>query len=425
VSLSGQRTYVGLGFGAIQAGLFLYEAYQSKFFGRLVVAEVLQDLVDSVRRNHGRYSLNIAHRDGIESIAVGPVESENPASPDDRRRLLEAIAAAEEIGTAVPSVEHYRSPGPGSIHRLLAEGLRRKAGLGLPRAVVYAAENHNHAAEVLAENVFDEIPLPERPAVRAKVCFVNTVIGKMSGVVTDSEQIEEQKLDRVTPRDSRAFLVEVFNRILISKVDFPETPEAYRRGIEVFQEKDDLFPFEEAKLYGHNATHALAAYLAMLKGIRLIAGLTEVPGAAPFLRAAFLEESGEALIRKHRGLDPLFTPEGYARYVDDLLDRMTNPYLRDSAERVGRDPRRKLEWNDRLIGTIRLALEQGVYPGRYSLGAAAALTCLQPGIGAGSEDRMKELLEEVWTGADPDPREKKDVLNCIRDGLGRLQDFRF
>jgi len=41
--LTGSKTFVGFGFGAIQAGLFLYEAYQSGNFGRLVVAEVLPD----------------------------------------------------------------------------------------------------------------------------------------------------------------------------------------------------------------------------------------------------------------------------------------------------------------------------------------------------------------------------------------------
>ena len=45
MALTGTRTYVGFGFGAIQAGLFLYEAYRSGNFARLVVAEVLPDLV--------------------------------------------------------------------------------------------------------------------------------------------------------------------------------------------------------------------------------------------------------------------------------------------------------------------------------------------------------------------------------------------
>ena len=69
----------------------------------------------------------------------------------------------------------------------------------------------------------------------------------------------------------------------------------------MFTEKEDLLPFEEAKLYGHNATHALAAYLAHLKGIPRIADLRHFPALMAFLRDAFLEESGRALISKHHG----------------------------------------------------------------------------------------------------------------------------
>jgi len=49
-------------------------------------------------------------------------------------------------------------------------------------------------------------------------------------------------------------LVEAFNRILISKTSFGDTlaTRGFHRGIEVFEEKPDLLPFEEAKLYGHN-----------------------------------------------------------------------------------------------------------------------------------------------------------------------------
>ena len=74
-------------------------------------------------------------------------------------------------------------PTPGSIHRILAQGLRKKAAAGGPRAVIYAAENHNHAAEILEAAVWGEIPDAEKPAVRAWVCFLNTVIGKMSGII--------------------------------------------------------------------------------------------------------------------------------------------------------------------------------------------------------------------------------------------------
>ncbi len=421
MALTGHRTYVGFGFGAIQAGLFLYEAYRAAAFGRLVVAEVMPDVVEVLRRSGGYYCVNIAYADRVEQAHVGPVAIEDPAQQADRARLVAAIADAAEIGTAVPSVEFYVAAGPGSIHRILAAGLREKAAQRGPRAVVYAAENHNHAAEILEEAVFAEIPPPERTQVRRRVRFLNTVIGKMSGTITDPAEIEARKLTPISPSLSRAFLVEAFNRILISQARFPGRP--FRRGIQVFEEKKDLLPFEEAKLYGHNATHALAAYLAALIGLARIADLANLPGMLAFLRAAFVEESGAALIRRHAGTDPLFTPAGYAAYADDLLARMTNPYLGDTVERVGRDPLRKLAWDDRLIGTIRLALRQGIEPRRYAIGAAAALARVYTDL-LDCDPPLAPLCEPLWRPATPSPAEVDAVLGQIARGLRFLRQWR-
>jgi len=425
VALAGHRTFVGFGFGAIQAGLFLYEAYHSRNFGRLVVAEVVPEMVDAVRGGGGRFSVNIAHSDRVEAAEVGPLEIQNPGSELDRRRLVEAIVEAEEISTAVPSVQFYTSPGPGSIHRILAEGLRRKATEGGPRAIVYAAENHNHAAEILEAKVFGEVPENERERVRSRVRFLNTVIGKMSGVVSDADRIRLQGLATITSGGQRAFLVEAFNRILISRIRFEDSGEAppFERGIKVFEEKDDLLPFEEAKLYGHNATHALAAYVGVMRGVEFIADLSKHRDIMAFLRAAFIQESGESLIRKHPGVDPLFTPEGYREYADDLLRRMVNPFLHDSAERVGRDPRRKLAWDDRLVGTLRVALDQGVQPSRYAFGTAAALAVLDRQV-LETDIPVTTWLDPLWETASPDKQEKQRILDLIEEGRARLKAWR-
>ena len=270
MALTGHRTFVGFGFGAIQAGLFCYEAFRSGGFVRLVVGEVAADSVDALRRDAGCYAVNVAHANRVEVARVGPVHIENPGEPGDTARLVNAVAAAEEIATAVPSVQFYTGAGPGSIHRILAEGLRKKAAAGGPRAIIYAAENHNHAAEILEAAVFAEIPPTEQAHAREQVCFLNTVIGKMSGVVCDAGEIRSQHLATLTSHGRRAILVEEFNHILISKVNFARAPgqPRFQRGITAFLEKDDLLPFEEAKLYGHNATHALAAYLCSLRGLR-------------------------------------------------------------------------------------------------------------------------------------------------------------
>src|ERR1017187_10347686 len=139
----------------------------------------------------------------------------------------------------------------------------------------------------------------------------------------------------------------------------------------------------------------MAAYLCSVRGLQFIADLRRDPDLLGFIRDAFLKESGEALIRKHAGVDPLFTSEGYRAYALDLLERMTNPYLQDSVERVGRDPHRKLGWDDRLMGTLRLALHQNIVPRRYAVGTAAALATLDPSfLQAGKPAR--ELLAPLW-----------------------------
>ena len=98
----------------------------------------------------------------------------------------------------------------------------------------------------------------------------------MSRVVSDPGEIRDFGLVPITPDAPLAFLVESFNRILISKINF-----SFQRGIQVFEEKKDLLPFEEAKLYGQKATHALAANLGALKGIRFIADLNRFPDLPP------------------------------------------------------------------------------------------------------------------------------------------------
>ncbi len=373
-----KNTYVGFGFGAIQSGLLLYEAFQSGKFSRLVVAEVVPEVVAAVREAKG-YLLNIATADGIEQHIISGIEIYNPTIEQDAAILVEALAEAQEIGTALPSVEFFTRGAP-SVADLLKQAFTEKLNNPeQPAAVVYTAENNNHAAEVLKDAVGLDLA--------GRVQFLNTVVGKMSGVVIDEKQIDEDGLSRVTPRASRAFLVEEFNRILIDKIMLP----GFLRGIEVFEEKADLLPFEEAKLYGHNAAHALIGYLAFEEGCRYMSDVTAFPEILKKARAAFINESGAALIKKYAGLDPLFTEEEFQAYAEDLLERMMNPWLRDQVERIIRDPGRKLEWNDRLIGTMRLVLSQGIRPDNFAEGAKAALRYLS--VQSDMTDYAQALVE--------------------------------
>lgn len=384
------KLFVGIGFGAIQSGLFLLEAHASRNFERLVVAEVVPEIVEAVRKNGGRIRVNIAHQHGIETREIERVEVYNPTDAADAACLVDAIANADEIATALPSIDFY-SRGLPSPAELLAMGIERKLADGrLPQAIVYTAENHNNASEKLQEAVAARIRDLDRPRFGERIAFLNTVVGKMSGIVTDLGQIERDGLAPLVAGGKYAILVEEFNRILIGRIPFRD----FQRGITVFQEKPDLRPFEHAKLYGHNAAHALLGYLAHR------AGLTFMHEANVSLRRlvthAFLGESGAALCRRHAVVDSLFTRDGWAENVDDLMQRMLNPHLQDRVDRVIRDPRRKLAWDDRLIGTMRLAIEQGIEPRCFAIAAAAATESLPQKEGVES---VRSLLTTIWGAA--------------------------
>ena len=113
-------------------------------------------------------------------------------------------------------------------------------------------------------------------------------------------------------------------------------------------------------------------------------------------RAAFIDESGAALVKKYEHIhDPLFTGNGYRAYADDLIERMVNPHLNDLVSRVTRDARRKLGYDDRLFGTMRLALAQGIEPIHMAKGAAAALLCASGKTPQTRED-IGATLREIW-----------------------------
>jgi mannitol-1-phosphate 5-dehydrogenase len=130
-----------------------------------------------------------------------------------------------------------------------------------------------------------------------------------------------------------------------------------------------------------------------------------------------LEESGAPLCARFAGVDPLFTPEGMRAYVNDLITRMLNPFVRDAVARVGRVPERKLGWDDRLIGAMRRALAADVIPRRYALGAAAALLWLNV-----PPTQTEAYLIALWRrSTPPDAKEERKVLRLIAEASQRLQ----
>jgi len=203
------RRFVGFGFGPIQAGLVLYEAQASRAFDDYVIAEVDGSLVDAVRSAGGAVTVNVAAADGIRQRRLEGIRIGDPAVPADRAMIVEAIRRADEMATAIPSVTFYAAGGPASIAAMLADGVTPDR----PQ-VLYACENNNYAAGILRGEL-----AKLAPAERLRgLALLDTVIGKMSGVIASPGEMRALGLAPLVAGGDRCVLVEEFNRILVSRV---------------------------------------------------------------------------------------------------------------------------------------------------------------------------------------------------------------
>lgn len=135
------------------------------------------------------------------------------------------------------------------------------------------------------------------------------------------------------------------------------------------------------KLYVHNLTHAVCAYLGKLKNYKYIWESVEDETIRNIAKKAGLE-SAQA-IHKLDGLPY----EELDQYIDDLLKRYNNRGLGDQIERVARDPIRKLGPGERLIGPGMYCIRAGINPEHVSLGIAGAIYY------NGEDETSQELIE--------------------------------
>ena len=150
----------------------------------------------------------------------------------------------------------------------------------------------------------------------------------------------------------------------------PVDKEAFKGEIPDIKNMLPFAPFElfiQRKLYMHNMSHALSAYLGYLKDYKFIYE-AQNNMAIKFFALGALMESATALSIEHKvDIIPLI------QHAYDLLGRFENVLLGDTIERVGKDTIRKLSTNDRMAGAAKLCAKNGVKPVYIALGLAAGL----------------------------------------------------
>lgn len=394
-----QKVFVGIGCGVVQLGLWAYYAKSKNC--RIVLARINQKKVDQLRGNKGFYSINIAHKENIETRSIGPVEVYGLKNVEERREIIQALKIADVIVTAVPSTNSYDE---GGVAGLLREGLEgRQDGV-----IIYASENRIKAAKYLQE-------LVDPDGLLKNIYFLDTVIARMGGMQDPLSLAEEGiVLTPITPADSNAILVEDFDKIILEKNKSGKDP---MTTFPNFVFSDAIDRHEDLKLYGHNAVHYLLGSIAKDKKYTHMSDLAKDLEALEFGRGALLEETGCWFNASNKGV--LFTETEYTEWVENILDRITNPHLYDKVDRVIKDPERKLGYNDRIIGAITKALDAGTVPRRFIYGAILAV---KNALNKGSFDReCEDFLETIWR-EDASSAQIKKLIVLFKQIDGQTKD---
>lgn len=325
-------------FGAGNIGRGFIGALLSKAGYHVVFADVNKEVIDKINEDK-KYTIHVMDVN-CEEIVVENISG--VISINDE--ILDEIKEAEIITTAVGLVVLPR------IAPTIAKGiqLRREAGIKTPLNII-ACENAIKASSQLKAEVEKCLSEEEKAYLEEFVGFPDCSVDRIVPPVK-SENI----LDVV---------VEKFYEWNVEEKAFKGSIPA----IEGMNLADNLMAYIERKLFTLNTGHAITAYIGNLKGYGTIDESIADEKIYNVVKKA-MTESGMGLVEKHK-----FDKEAHFKYIDKIIGRFKNPYLKDDVSRVGREPLRKLSDSDRLIKPLMTARGFDLSVDNLLLGVGAAL----------------------------------------------------
>lgn len=325
-------------FGAGNIGRGFIGAVLSQAGYELVFADVVEELLNQINERK-EYTVHVSDHKSYD-IHIKGVRAVNSGSLDAVREIADADLVTTAVGLRILKF----------VAPTLAKGItaRKEAGIEKPLNVI-ACENGLKASSQLKMLVNSLLDADTASWAVSHVGYPDAAVDRIVPPVRCDIPLDvavEEYFEWDVERSSFVGEVPVINGM---------TP------------VNNLLAYVERKLFTLNTGHATAAYLGKMKGIATIKECVENPAIAAIVKGA-MQQSGEGLVRKFD-----FDPTAHAAYIETILRRFSNPYLRDECDRVGREPLRKLSPNDRLILPMMTAREYRLPYDKLLLAIGAAL----------------------------------------------------
>jgi len=321
-------------FGAGNIGRSFIGQLFSRSGYEVVFVDINKELVKELNKKRA-YKLVIKRNELPDEIIL--IENIRAINGYDKEAVIREIVDTDILATAVG-----KNALP-QIVPVIAQGLqwrdekRRKNPLD-----IIIAENFRNVADYLRKELKSLLPL-EYPFDEL-VGLIESSIGKMVPLMKE----EDKKKDLLW------IFAEPYNTLIVDKKGF-KTPLPQIRDLRAVE---NIKAYVDRKLFIHNLGHSAAAYLGYQYDSKMtyIYEALELPEIYKIVREG-MKQSAVAL---NKAYPKDLALQDLQNHIDDLLFRFQNKSLRDTIFRVGRDLYRKLDKNERLVGSMLLAQKQNV-----------------------------------------------------------------
>ncbi|PYH87675.1 mannitol-1-phosphate 5-dehydrogenase [Aspergillus ellipticus CBS 707.79] len=299
---------------------FLHEAGYE-----VVFVDVVDNVVEALQ-NTKSYNVTEVSEEGESTKTITNFRAIN--SKTHMSDVVDEIATADVVTCAVgPNILKFIAPA-------IAKGIDARTA-SKPVAVI-ACENAIGATDTLHGFIKQ-----------------NTDEDRVSSM-SERAQFANSAIDRIVPQqpsnNGLNVRIEKFYEWVVEKTPFGDVGHP---DIAAIHWVDNLEPYIERKLFTVNTGHGTTAYYGHFRGKQMIADALadkEIRG----LVHKVLDETAALIVAKH-GI-----PEDEQKeYVHKIISRISNPYLEDNVDRVGRAPLRKLSRKERFIGPASQLAERG------------------------------------------------------------------
>lgn len=298
----------------------------------LVFIDIDQVIVEALNK---RKSYSIIIKGGKEEHIL--VTNVRAISGLDENKVAETISQASIMAVSV---------GNNALKMVIpsiAKGLKLRFDNNPEQALdIIIAENMRNAAEYFRKYLSECLPV--NYPLEKLVGLVETSIGKMVPVMkkTDLEN------------DLLMVYAEPYNTLILDRNGF-KCPIPVVEGL---APKNNIKAWVDRKAFIHNLGHTTVAYYGFYKFPRAIYIYEVLKNHDVYsFTHSVMHQAAEIL---HINYPDDYSLKELEEHIDDLLERFQNKALKDTVFRVGRDLYRKLSSDDRFVGIIRLAIQQGM-----------------------------------------------------------------